>query len=120
VQGGSGIVIARYSGLTQLAYGGTVTDDGTNTIHTYLSSGDFYTGSPLATGGDIIDFQGYYFIHTFNSSGTFTPTQAFYADYLVVGGGAGGGVCSQVEAVAVVVEQVVCVQPLQQQVEEEV
>jgi hypothetical protein len=50
--GGSGIVIARYSGLTQKAYGGTVTNDGSNTIHTFNSSGDFYTGSALATGGD--------------------------------------------------------------------
>jgi hypothetical protein len=49
--GGSGIVIARYSGLTQKAYGGTVTNDGSNTIHTFNSSGDFYTGSALATGG---------------------------------------------------------------------
>jgi hypothetical protein len=45
----------------------------------------------LATGGDTIDFSGYYFIHTFTSSGTFTPSQAFYADYLVVAGGGGGG-----------------------------
>jgi hypothetical protein len=39
--------------LTQKAYGGTVTNDGSNTIHTFNSSGDFYTGSALATGGDI-------------------------------------------------------------------
>ncbi len=32
-----------------------------------------------------------YFVHTFNSSGTFTPSANFYADYLVVAGGGGGG-----------------------------
>jgi hypothetical protein len=53
--GGSGIVIARYSGLTQLAYGGTITTSGGNTIHTFTSSGIFYTGTGTAkaTGGDI-------------------------------------------------------------------
>jgi hypothetical protein len=50
--GGSGVVIARYSGTTQLATGGTVTTSGGNTIHTFNSSGDFYTGAALATGGD--------------------------------------------------------------------
>jgi hypothetical protein len=43
-----------------------------------------------ATGGNI-SFDGTYVVHTFNSSGTFTPTQAIYADYLVVAGGGGGG-----------------------------
>jgi hypothetical protein len=33
--------------------GGTVTNDGSNTIHTFNSSGNFYTGS-LATGGDTL------------------------------------------------------------------
>jgi hypothetical protein len=41
--GGSGVVIARYSGTTQKAYGGTVTTSGGNTIHTFTSSGNFYT-----------------------------------------------------------------------------
>jgi len=49
--GGSGIVIARYSGTTQKAYGGTVTTSGGNTIHTFTSSGNFYTGTePAVTG----------------------------------------------------------------------
>jgi hypothetical protein len=91
--GGSGIVIARYSGLTQKAYGGTVTNDGSNTIHTFNSSGSFYTGSALATGGNTIVFDPntFSFIHTFTSSGTFTPTQSLTANYLVVAGGGGGG-----------------------------
>jgi len=49
--GGSGIVIARYSGTTQRALGGTVTTSGGNTIHTFTSSGKFYTGTaPAVTG----------------------------------------------------------------------
>jgi hypothetical protein len=74
--GGSGIVIARYSGLTQKAYGGTVTDDGTNTIHTFNSSGDFYTGAAISNRWRHNYLDGYYFTHTFTSSGTFTPSSS--------------------------------------------
>lgn len=45
---------------------------------------------PYATGGDTIMTDGTYWYHTFISSGTFTPTKSLSADYLVVGGGAGG------------------------------
>lgn len=41
-----------------------------------------------ATGGNI-SFDGTYVVHTFNSSGTFTPTVGLTADYLVVAGGGG-------------------------------
>lgn len=44
-----------------------------------------------ATGGDSIVTDGTYWYHTFFSSGTFTPTQALTADYLVVAGGGAGG-----------------------------
>ena len=43
-----------------------------------------------ATGGTITT-SGNYTIHTFNSSGTFTPTISGSVEYLVVGGGGGGG-----------------------------
>ena len=46
---------------------------------------------PYATGGDTIMTDGTYWYHTFLSSGTFTPTKAITADYLVVAGGGGGG-----------------------------
>jgi hypothetical protein len=64
--GGSGIVIARYSGTTQLATGGTITTSGGNTIHTFTNSGFFYTGvlTAKATGGDI-NTDGTYWYHTF-------------------------------------------------------
>ncbi len=44
-----------------------------------------------AYGGDSITTDGTYWYHTFYSSGTFTPTQALTADYLVVAGGGAGG-----------------------------
>jgi hypothetical protein len=43
-----------------------------------------------ATGGTITESGGYT-IHTFNSSGTFTPAIAGAVEYLVVAGGGGGG-----------------------------
>jgi len=48
--------------------------------------------APFASGGDIVTNDGTYWIHTFLSSGTFTPAKALTCDYLVVAGaGAGGG-----------------------------
>jgi len=47
--------------------------------------------APKASGGNIIDFDGTYWIHTFNTSGTFTPQTSLSCDYLVVAGGGGGG-----------------------------
>ena len=47
--------------------------------------------APFASGGDIVTNDGTYWIHTFLSSGTFTPAKALTCDYLVVAGGGGGG-----------------------------
>jgi hypothetical protein len=49
------------------------------------------TNAPAATGGDSIVFDGTYWIHTFRTSGTFTPKKNLTCDYAVVGGGGGGG-----------------------------
>jgi hypothetical protein len=46
--------------------------------------------APKASGGNI-DYDGTYFIHTFLSTGTFTPFTGLTCDYLVVAGGGGGG-----------------------------
>jgi hypothetical protein len=46
--------------------------------------------APKASGGNIIDYDGTYWIHTFNTSGTFTPQTGLTCDYLVVAGGGGG------------------------------
>ena len=89
--GGSGIVVIQYAGTIQKARGGVVTTSGGNTIHTFTSSGTFYTGmgTAKATGGDIYT-DGTYWYHAFRSSGTFTPTSSYSADILVVAGGGGG------------------------------
>ena len=47
--------------------------------------------APKASGGNRIDYDGTYWIHTFNTSGTFTPQVALTCDYLVIAGGGGGG-----------------------------
>lgn len=47
--------------------------------------------APKASGGNRIDYDGTYWIHTFNTSGTFTPQVELTCDYLVVAGGGGGG-----------------------------
>jgi hypothetical protein len=49
------------------------------------------TIAPKATGGDIVENDGTYWIHTFLSSGTFTPAVGLSCDYLVVAGGGAGG-----------------------------
>jgi hypothetical protein len=46
--------------------------------------------APFASGGDIIQNDGTYWIHTFLSSGTFTPAKALTCDALVIAGGGGG------------------------------
>jgi hypothetical protein len=47
--------------------------------------------APKANGGNIIDFDGTYWIHTFLTSGTFTPQTNLNCEYLVVAGGGAGG-----------------------------
>ncbi len=48
--------------------------------------------APKATGGNSIENDGTYWIHTFTSSGNFIPQTGLTCDYLVVaGGGSGGG-----------------------------
>ena len=46
---------------------------------------------PKAFGGNIVANDGTYWIHTFLTSGTFTPATELSCDYLVVAGGGGGG-----------------------------
>jgi hypothetical protein len=47
--------------------------------------------APKANGGDTIVNDGTYWIHTFLSTGVFTPQTGLSCDYLVVAGGGGGG-----------------------------
>ena len=47
--------------------------------------------APKASGGDIIENDGTYWIHTFFTTGAFVPQQGLTCDYLVVAGGGGSG-----------------------------
>jgi hypothetical protein len=47
--------------------------------------------APKASGGNVIDFDGTNWIHTFLTSGTFTPQVGLTCDVLVIAGGGSGG-----------------------------
>ena len=49
-------------------------------------------GGPKAYGGAIVSKDSTYWYHAFTGSGTFTPTAAITADFLVVAGGGPGGI----------------------------
>jgi hypothetical protein len=59
------------------------------TFNLYGVANASITNVAKATGGDSVYTDGTYWYHIFRSSGTFTPTQALTADYLVVAGGGG-------------------------------
>jgi hypothetical protein len=62
-----------------------------STFNLYGIANASITNTDKATGGDSVTTDGTYWYHTFLSSGTFTPTEALTADYLVVAGGGAGG-----------------------------
>ena len=78
--------------ITLLDYNSsTILVNSTFSLYGIAAVGSTPVIAPKATGGDIIDYDGTYWIHTFLSSGTFTPATALSCDYLVVAGGGGGG-----------------------------
>jgi hypothetical protein len=75
-----------------------VTDSGSNflanstfSLYGIAAFGTTPVLAPKATGGNSIENDGTYWIHTFTSSGVFTPQTNLTCDYLVVAGGGGGG-----------------------------
>jgi hypothetical protein len=75
-----------------------VTDSGSNflanstfSLYGIAAVGTTPAIAPKASGGNVIDYDGTYWIHTFTSSGTFTPQTGLTCDYLVVAGGGGTG-----------------------------
>lgn len=62
----------------------------TFSLYGLAASGTTPAVAPKASGGNITT-DGTYWIHTFNSTGTFTPLTSLSCDYLVVAGGGGGG-----------------------------
>jgi hypothetical protein len=71
--------------------GTTILEGSTFSLYGIAAVGTTPVIAPKASGGNIIDFDGTYWIHTFLTSGTFTPLQGLSCDYLVVAGGGGGG-----------------------------
>ena len=62
----------------------------TFSLYALAAFGTTPTIAPKASGGNITT-DGTYWIHTFNTNGTFTPQTGLSCDYLVVAGGGGGG-----------------------------
>ena len=94
LQAGSVITGTSGTNLRLQATGTGTGSTGTGSIY-FLDSGvtarsRFDTVTPNATGGTIT-YSGGYTIHTFTTSGTFTPGSAGNVEYLVVAGGGGGG-----------------------------
>jgi len=77
--------------ITLTPGGGSFAQFSTFSLYGLAALGTTPVIAPKATGGNIIDFDGTYWIHTFLTSGTFTPQTALSCDYLVVAGGGGGG-----------------------------
>jgi hypothetical protein len=69
--------------------GNNFTANSTFSLYGLAALGTTPVIAPKAFGGNI-DYDGTYFIHTFLSSGTFTPNQSLSCEYLVVAGGGGG------------------------------
>jgi hypothetical protein len=70
---------------------GNLVSGSTFSLYGLAALGTTPTIAPKASGGNRIDYDGTYWIHTFNTNGTFTPQIGLTCDYLVVAGGGGGG-----------------------------
>jgi hypothetical protein len=82
---------AAITSMTFTAATGNIVANSTFYLYGLAAVGTTPVIAPFASGGDVITNDGTYWIHTFLSSGTFTPNKALTCDYLVVAGGAGGG-----------------------------
>jgi hypothetical protein len=76
--------------ITFTAAAGSFAQYSTFSLYGLAALGTTPTIAPKASGGNKIDYDGTYWIHTFNTSGTFTPQTGLTCDYLVVAGGGGG------------------------------
>jgi len=86
----SNVLRSNTEAITGLTISGGLDAGSTITLYGIGGVGDGYA-APKATGG-IVSYAGGYTIHTFTSSGTFTPnTNLTDVEYLVVAGGGGGG-----------------------------
>jgi len=82
---------AAINSITLTPGGGSFVQYSTFSLYGLAATGTTPVIAPKASGGNRIDYDGTYWIHTFNTSGTFTPQTSLTCDYLVVAGGGGGG-----------------------------
>jgi hypothetical protein len=82
---------AAINSVTLTAELGNFVANSTFSLYGLAALGTTPTIAPKASGGNVIDYDGTYWIHTFNTNGTFTPQIGLTCDYLVVAGGGGGG-----------------------------
>jgi hypothetical protein len=82
---------AAISSITFSPFNGSFVANSTFSLYGIAAFGTTPVIAPKASGGNIIDYDGTYWIHTFLTSGTFTPQTGLTCDYLVVAGGGAGG-----------------------------
>jgi hypothetical protein len=70
--------------------GSNLVANSTFSLYGLAATGTTPVTAPFASGGDRVENDGTYWIHTFTSSGAFTPLKALTCDYLVLAGGGGG------------------------------
>lgn len=81
---------APITSIEMFAASGNLVQYSTFTLYGVKSMRAASGNSIKATGGSV-KFDGTYVTHTFNTSGSFTPTTNLLVNYLVVAGGGGGG-----------------------------
>jgi len=81
---------AAITSITLTAGSGSFAQYSTFSLYGIAAVGTTPAIAPKAYGGNVIDYDGTYWIHTFTSSGTFTPQTGLSCDVLVVAGGGGG------------------------------
>jgi hypothetical protein len=82
---------AAITSATLLPNSGNFVANSTFSLYGVAAFGTTPVLAPKAFGGNRIENDGTYWIHTFLTSGTFTPQTNLSCDYLVVAGGGGGG-----------------------------
>jgi hypothetical protein len=82
---------AAINAVNLAPYFGSFVSGSTFSLYGLAALGTTPAIAPKASGGNIIDYDGTNWIHTFTSSGTFTPQVGLTCDFLVIGGGGSGG-----------------------------
>ena len=83
--------VSAITSLTFTPDSGNFVANSTFSLYGIAALGTTPVLAPKATGGNSIENDGTYWIHTFTSSGTFIPQVGLTCDYLVVAGGGGAG-----------------------------